>query len=358
MALPSPPFLRGGRRILIVRLGAVGDVVRTLPLAQALRRAQPDAFLGWAVEAASAPLLREIRALDAVHVLQRKDISRGLVHPLRLPRAARLLRDFARELREAKYELVLDAHGTFKAALAAHLADAPVTGFAPGGSKELAHLLHDVSVPFPSTPMTRVRRALFLGAAAGLLGDHPAAGEDDADFGLEFDASRVRAAREHLESDPRRPIVLFPFASAAGQRKRWPLERHAELAALLTASGLRVIVAWGSPAEREEARRVLQSAPAAELAPPTDLVELTELLRGSDVLVTGDTGAMHLAAAVRTPVVALFGPSDPVINRPWGRPRLGEHAVLVRQPLAALRAEEVLPHVLERIGGRRAARPA
>lgn len=352
-ALP-PSVPRGGRRILLVRLGAVGDVVRTLPLLHALREAMPDAYLGWAVEEASAPLLKEMAALDAVHVLARREMSRALLRPLRLPSALLSLRRFARDLREARYEAVLDVHGTFKAALACSLADAPVTGFGPGGSKELAHLLHDVSIPYPATTMTRVRRALFLGAASGMLGEFPEVGEHRAHFGLSFDAERVASIRQALGADPRPPVVLFPFASAAGQAKRWPLARHVELGTLLVERGERVVLAWGSAREREEASAALGRARPGrsgdiELAPRTDLVELTELLRGSALLVTGDTGPMHLAAGVGTPVVALFGASDPVINRPWGHPGQLGHAVIVREPLSALGVEEVLPSVLERL---------
>ena len=340
---------RSGRRILLVRLGAVGDVVRALPLLHALRASHPDAHLGWAVEEPSAPLLHEIRALDAVHVLPRRELARAALRPARVPGAVRSFAGFLRSLRACRYDLVLDAHGTLKAAIVASLADAPITGFAPGGSKEGAHLLYDVTLPFPAIPMSRVRRALFLGAAAGLLDDDAPAGDAGAEFGLDFAPERVARIRAGMSRDPRRPVVLFPFASAAGRRKRWPIERHAELAARLVASGRRVVIGWGSPREGDEARAAAALAPGAELAPATDLVELTELLRGAALLVTGDTGPMHLAAAVGTPVVALFGPSDPVVNRPWERPGSRGHAVVVKEPLADLRVDDVLPHVLSRI---------
>ena len=347
MSAAPPTPSRSGRRILLVRLGAVGDVVRALPLAHALRQAQPDALIGWAVEEPSAPLLREIACLDSVHVLPRREIARATARPARWPAAIRSFRAFVASLRAERYDLVLDVHGTLKAAWVATLAGAPVTGFGPGGSKEWAHLLHDVSLPFPATPMSRVRRARFLGAAAGLLGPGVATDDASADFGLRFRPERVARAAAELARDRRRPVVLFPFASAKGRRKRWPMQRHAELATLLVREGKRVVIAWGSPREGDEARSAAALAPGAEVAPPTDLVELTELLRGASVLVTGDTGPMHLAAAVGTPVVALFGPSDPVINRPW-EPAGATHAVLVRNPLEELTPAEVLPHVLAR----------
>src|SRR5688572_22283410 len=109
---------RTGQRILIVRLGAVGDVVRTLPLLHGLRRAQPDAFIGWLVEEPSAPLLREIHALDVVHVLERRGLAAAFSQPHRLPAATRSLHGLVGALRRERYDIVLDAHGTLKAALA------------------------------------------------------------------------------------------------------------------------------------------------------------------------------------------------------------------------------------------------
>ncbi len=333
-AVPSVP-VTAGPRILIVRLGAVGDVVRALPLAHALRAAHPDATLGWLVEEPSAPLLRAIACLDAVHVFERRALVRALPRPARWRAVARSLADLRGALRRAAYDVVLDVHGTLKAGLLASVPQVPITGLAPGGSKEGAHHFYATTLPFPARPMGRVERALYLGAAAGLT---PPVPSERADFGLRFDRARVHRALEFLASDPRRPVVLFPFASAKGQAKRWPLARHAELGALLAGDGHRVVLAWGSPAEGEQARAA--ALPGIELAPATDLVELTEILRGASLLVTGDTGPMHLAAAVGTPVLALFGPSDVAINQPW-RGEAGGHRVIARRPLTALGVEEV-----------------
>lgn len=345
-------------RILVVRLGAVGDVIRTLPLLHAVRREHPDAFLGWAVESPSAPLLRELPALDVVHELPRRRIQAGLARPGRWPETWGLLRRFVRELRDHRYELVLDVHGTLKAAVIARLAGGDrLAGLAPPGSKEGARFLHHVSHAFPAEPMSRVARALFLGRAERLL-DEAAVEGGGTDFGLRFPADRTRAVDAFVESGPRPLVVLFPFASRAGQAKRWPLPFHCELGAALHEGGCRVVLAWGGPSERDEAESALRAAGvtgSVELAPPTDLVELAALLRGADVLVTGDTGPMHLAAGVGTPTVALFGPSDPIVNRPWGE----GHRVLVHQPLTSLgvgTVHEAVKHVLQGAGpGRRAA---
>jgi lipopolysaccharide heptosyltransferase I len=325
---------RGGLRILIVRLGAVGDVIRTLPLLHALRAAQPDAAIGWAVEEPSSALLAAMPALDAVHVVRRREISTNLRKPWRWAAAARIVRDLGAELRHGRYELILEVHGTMKAALVATMAGGRVVGFERGGSKECAHLLHDVSHPFTALPVTRVRRALMLGAMERLLGPDAPVGTDDdprVDFGLRSLAPSPAIDRL-LGADARPLVVLFPFASADGQAKRWPIGCHVELGSRLAEAGTRVILAWGSRREGDEARDAVGQTRGIEVAPPTSLVELCALLRGATLAITGDTGPMHLAAAVGTRVLALFGPTDPAVNRPWGP----GHEVIVHRPLAEL----------------------
>jgi lipopolysaccharide heptosyltransferase I len=324
--------------LLLVRLGAVGDVIRTLPLLHALRGAHPECRIGWAVEEASAGLLRAVRALDRVHVLPRRSLARALRRPWRWPEACRCLRSFVRELREERYDVALDAHGTLKAALVARSARATrLVGLGPGGSKEGAHLLYGEVVPYPAgEPLTRIRRALLLGRGAGLLADD--AGEA-VEHGLRFPASDAIAARDSVRSLARPVAVLFPFASATrkGRRKLWPEPCWSDLGRRLVGKGASVLVAWGSPGEGRRAQRLAGGIPGGSVAPPTDLVELAGLLEEADLLVTGDTGPMHLAAAVGTRCLALFGPSDPVINRPWGP----GHEVLVHRPLASLPPEDV-----------------
>jgi lipopolysaccharide heptosyltransferase I len=340
--------MKDPRRILLVRLGAVGDVVRTLPLLHALRAARPDARIGWLVEEPSSGLLREVAALDAVHVLPRRELGPALARPWQWPRAARTLGALRDELRAAAYDLVLDAHGTLKAALVSTLPGATLAGLGRGGSKEGAHLLYDRAHAFPARPMSRMRRALFLGAAEDLLGDEGPLGEDGPlEFGLRFPPARTRGIDAFAAADARALVVLVPFASARGQSKRWPLARFVGLGGSLHRAGARAVLAWGSAREGREAAGALAAAPGSgvELAPPTDLVELSALLARARLVVTGDTGPMHLAAAGGARVLALFGPSDPVVNRPWG----AGHDVIVHRPLDELPEDRVLAAALNMI---------
>ncbi len=330
--------------LLLVRLGAVGDVIRTLPLLQAIRLEHPGLRIGWLVEEPSAGLLEAVEGLDAVHVLPRRSIARELQRPWSWPRAWGRWSEFRRDLRSASYDLVLDVHGTFKAAWVARAAAGTrLVGYGPGGSKEGAHRLYDEAIPYPGGSLTRIERALHLGRATGLLSASAPDGSEEGaqlNHGLRFPAERAAEARGFIRTLGRPVVVLFPFASATakGRRKRWPGPRWAELATRLAADGTQVVMGWGSPREGEEAKQIAHAAGgAATLAPSTDLVQLAGLLEEADLLVTGDTGPMHLAAAVGTRCLALFGPSDPVINRPFGP----GHEVLVHQPLAGLAAGTV-----------------
>ncbi|MEM7249024.1 MAG: glycosyltransferase family 9 protein [Acidobacteriota bacterium] len=333
--------------LLIVRLGAVGDVVRTLPLVKAIRRRHPSMTIGWVVEELSAGLLEGLDFIDRIHVLRRRSLAASLRRPWRWPDALSTWLELRTELRKARYELILDVHGTFKASRVARLArggDTRLVGLGPGGSKETAHWVYDEVVPYPAEPvLTRIQRAFLLGRAAGLLPDDE---EIAVEHGLRFAPERVQRAHEFLEPLGRPRVLLFPFASATkkGLRKRWPLARWVELARSLS-DELTVVLAWGSPREGEEARAALGEPGRVQLTPRTDLLELTEVLRGVDLVVTGDTGPMHLAAGVDTRVLALFGPSDPVINRPWG----DAHEVIVHEPLGELEVERVRRSVLAKL---------
>lgn len=346
---PSPPA-----SLLLVRLGAVGDVIRTLPLLQALRAEHPELRIGWAVEEPSADLLRAVPALGTVHVLPRRSIARDLRRPWNWGRAWRRWRAFRSELRAARYELVLDVHGTFKAAWVARSAGGGrLCGFEAGGSKEGAHRLYDQVLPYPGGGTTRIQRALLLGREAGLLSSEAPDGTEEGapvEHGLHFPASEAAEAREFMRELPRPRVVLFPFASATakGLRKRWPAAAWSELAVRLAGSGASVVLAWGSPREGEEGRAIVEAAGgAAAVAPPTSLVQLAGLLEEAALLITGDTGPMHLAAAVHTRCLALFGPSDPVINRPFGP----GHEVLVHEPLAGLESGPVAARALAMLAG-------
>jgi len=313
-------------RVLVIRLGAVGDVVRTLPAVSALRAAWPGARLVWLVEPASAGIVEGQPWVDGVLVFPRPP----LVAALRAGRpreAAALLRAFLRELRGERFELAVDFHSIAKSAILARLSGAPRrVAFARPFGREGAWLLATDRARLAPRRISRFERNAellrFLGVkaapAAEPLRVHPAA------------AAELEAALGTGGA----PVVIHPGTSDATPHKRWHVPGYAAVArALARDPGLPVLVTAG-PArdDRAFADAVVDAAGgAAQLAPPTpSLAHLAALFARARLYVGSDTGPMHVASLVGTPVVQILGPTHPVENQPWA----GTPSRTVRVPVA------------------------
>ncbi len=299
-------------RVLIVRLGAVGDVVRTLPALRALRRSWPKSRIAWAVEPGSAPLLAGHPDLDELIVLDRKQVVRAFS---RLdPGGMRAAAAFVRSLRAFAPDAAFDFQSSLKSAFAARASGAPVRfGFGPGHSREGAHLFVTRRVT-PSAPRQhRVLRALALVEAAGV-----APGPIEANLALRDDERRV--ARERLEAiaGPRPRIALGPFSPRRQAWKRYPLVSWTEIARGLALGGAHVLVLGGPGEEAEMAELCSRAGAFVDACGAGGLRDLAATIAACDLFVGGDTGPMHLAWASGVPVVAVYGPTDPVLNAPWG----------------------------------------
>jgi lipopolysaccharide heptosyltransferase I len=319
----TPGAIREDARLLIVRLGAVGDVIRTLPAVSLLKDSFPQARIAWLVEDLSWSLLQGHPDLDEVIRLPRRTLSAAAVRPWRLPG---LLREIAGTLRARRFDVAADFQGSLKSALLAKLSGAPRrTGFARGHGRELSWRLMTETVRPPTTRLNRVERNLLLAESLGAFSDtiqvRLPERPGDAEAAERLLAGRVPAGT--------RAVVLSPGTSGRQAWKRWPAARFGMLAAALGRdSGIAPLVAWG-PGEEPMAREVAAaSGGAAILLPPVDLRLLAALLRRISLFVGADTGPMHLAWAVGCPVLALFGPTDPALNAPIGT----EHVVLRRGP--------------------------
>ncbi len=290
-------------RLLIVRLGAVGDIIHTLPVAAALRRRFPDAAIDWAVDERYAELL------DLAPVVDRPIVLASRSRP---PVAAWLA--FRRELRLGAYDIALDLQGLGKSAAAVWLSGAARrVGFAPPFLRERwARWGYDETI-HAGNPRHVIDRNLGILAAVGEKEPDGVAWE----FPLEVPPSPLAdELRARLDPPSGRYAVLNP--NAAWPTKRWPPERFGAIAThLRDAHGLPSIVVWG-PGDGESAGAAVEaSGGAAILAPETSLAELAALLQDAALVVSGDTGPLHLAAALGVPVVGLYGPSDPARNGPW-----------------------------------------
>jgi len=285
-------------RILIVKLGALGDVVHAIPVAAALRRAFPSARIDWLVSAKH----REI--LDLVPVIDR----RLVMNDARFVAAVR-------ELRRSQYDVAIDLQGLIKSAALARLSGAArVVGFTSRYAREgLARWFYTEAHDPGGGGMYHPDEHHVVYTNLGLLetlGIHAGAPE----FPLDRVESAV-AARVAGQTGGKYAI-LNP--GAAWPNKRWPPARLAAIATELRARhALQSVVAWG-PGEESLARDVVdQSAGAAMLSPQTTIADLVALARGASLYLSGDTGPAHIAAAVGTPIVGIYGPTRPSRNGPW-----------------------------------------
>ncbi|NNL84167.1 MAG: glycosyltransferase family 9 protein [Myxococcales bacterium] len=299
----------------MLRLGAVGDVVRTLPAASALRDHYREAHIAWLVEPAAESLLRAIAWLDEVIVFPRGELrERARSGDLRACFA--ILRRFREELRRREFDTVVDFHAILKSGLLAWLSGAPRrVSYAPPFAREGSQWLATHRAALGSAKRSRFDRNLGLVRYLGIE-----SGPRDRPFEVAPEAVRAALESFELAEGEEPPVVLNPGTSPGAAHKRYTVDGYADVARRLRERGVASLVTWGpAPEERAFAEAVVAAANgAARLAPATpSLVSLAALLSCARLYIGSDTGPMHLASLVGTPVVQLMGPTDPVENEPF-----------------------------------------
>ncbi len=288
------------RRILLIKLSSLGDIVHTLPALAALRTRFPSARIDWLVARGYEDLLEGHPALDGVRVFERKWIA-GL----------RVNRRLLEGLRSGRYDVVLDFQGLFRSGLLAFLARAPRRiGFANG--REMSPWFYTERMTPPPDRLHAVDRYLALLEPLGIR-------EPAVEFPLSWGVEVEDAVSALLvDGGEDRPLaVLHPFGR--WPTKRWEHGRYLAVAQKLASSGWQVAFVGGR-GHRADVKGWLGNASprVMNLVGKLSLKGLAALLKRARVLVTNDSGPMHLAVAVGTPVVALFGPTDPALTGPYG----------------------------------------
>lgn len=289
-------------RILIVKLGSIGDIVHTLPTLAAIRGALPQAHISWVVEERTAEILRGNPRLDDLIEVDTQRLRGGRVVEEMLIDAGRQIR----ELRSSTFDISIDFQGLWKSALIGKLSGAPKRwGFSRDGLREPAcRILLTDTVKTPKE-INVIRKNLAL--ASGALGiDVP---EGDFEFPIATGAEHVAEAAEIASRAGGEFAVINP--GGGWVTKLWHAEKFGALAdALWQKLGLRAVIVTG-PKERELAQKVRANSASAEtmLAEPT-LKGLYELAKRARIFIGGDTGPTHIAVAAGAPVVGLFGPTE------------------------------------------------
>ena len=276
-------------KILIVKLGALGDVINTLPLAVELKLQMPGCTIDWVVEPLSYPLVSSHRAVDKAILFKRSSASALSV---------------IRTLRKTRYDLVLDLQRILKSAGFTLMVRAKRRiGFDRKRCKEMTWLLPFERIRAKDPGAHMLDQYLEFARHLGLKPGFPA-----------WDIPRTQSIPNGL---PGKYIVLN--IGATKPANLWDPERFSELAEKIGRRWNLACVITGGPADLARAKQILgfYSAGVMDLTGHTSLVQLVEVIGNADAVISCDTGPMHLAAALNIPLVALFGPSDPRRTGPY-----------------------------------------
>ena len=293
----TSPLPKGECSSLIVLTGSLGDVARALPLASALKAARPAGRVSWVVERRWAPIVALSRHVDRVIVLERQRGVRGAL-------------DLVRQVRADRYDVVFDLQRILKSGVIARLSRAPRrVGFDPRDAKEGNQFFNNEYVPSLGESVSKLRHYLAFAEHVG------APVTDTVDFGLRADELAAP-----LPEPLRGRAYVAVVTGASWPSKVWPAARWQRLCELVTGrSPLDVVLVgaagepgpWGAGTPESPARVI-------DVRGRTSLEALGATLAHATAAAGPDTGPGHVSAAVGTPYVGVFGPTDPARAAPWG----------------------------------------
>jgi heptosyltransferase-1 len=310
----------------------MGDVLHTLPAVHALREALPQAFIGWLIEERWAELLcapgtarRGPRSsarplVDEVHTVNLKQWGKSLFSISTAQQIATVWND----VRGANYDVAMDLQGAMRSAILVRFSGVR-TVYGAADPRE-----SPASLWYTRKAVTRgqhvIEQNLSVAEAVlqsmGVPPPRRAIAADSRCILPRDSQAEHRIEQRLVECGIRGFAILNPGAGWGA--KRWPAERYGEVARKLAAQGLRSILNYG-PGEEELVRAAENSSGGAAFAMSCTITELIALTRRAQLFIGGDTGPLHLAAALRVPVVAIYGPTDPARNGPYGT-----HSIVLR----------------------------
>lgn len=298
------------RSICILRLSSIGDVVHTLPVVSVLKEKYPSARITWIAEKGMSPLLKHHPEIDQLLLV---DTKKWRKHPFALSTFKELF-GFLRYIRHQEFDVALDFQGLFKSAVLARFSGAPRRiGMSRNDRKEKwsAFLLNEFSVHTLDKNHIIEKNLAMLEQLSPIEGNQP----------LQFHIHPEEGASSYVEQELRKLdlrdfVLVHPGGGWA--TKLWETDKFAQLVDMIYSDlNLPALILWG-PEERPLAEDIARKciSPAA-VSFGTNLSELIALIRRARLLISGDSGPLHLASAAGIPVVGLYGPTDPLRNGPW-----------------------------------------
>jgi len=320
-----PPSRQQIQRLLIVRLSAMGDIIHALPAVTALRHAFPHAMIGWAVEERWMELLGTLRTprsgptspqrplADRIHVVRtgawrKSPLSHMTWHDILVA---------VSDLRGMHYDIAIDLQGAVRSAILARLSRAEVIYGAAQPRENAASLWYTRQVMTGGAHVIEQNLSLVQAVAHEPLTIPEV--QFPADPGVEAHVDQLLAER-----DLKQFAILNPGAGWGA--KRWPADRYGIVAKKLAERGMASYINFG-PGEEYLAETVMKSSDGMALPLNCSITELIAFTRRASLFIGGDTGPMHLAAALKVPVVAIFGPTNPARNGPFGT-----RSIVLRNP--------------------------
>ncbi len=301
--------------ILLVKTSAIGDVIHTLPALNALRSNYPSARITWFIEEAASNIIDGHPALDRVLVSRRKSWIRDIKNGSFFSVFKQII-SFIKELRDTEYELVIDFQSLLKSGIFIGLARGKrKVGYGRGMEhSEFSYIFLNERIPPVNMDNHAVSRELMLLEAIGVKYDKVV-------FDLPIEEQNRQEAREllakHDVSSARKLVAINPMCK--WDTKLWQNDKFAKVADRLVDSGVDIVFT-GSRDDVEILNSIISQMKkrSVNLAGATSLKTLAALYQKADAVISTDTGPMHIAAAVGTPVVALFGPTKPGRTGPYG----------------------------------------
>jgi heptosyltransferase I len=321
-------------RILLIKPSALGDVLHTIPVLVKLRARYPRARIDWLITPENAEIVRCHPALSDVVLFARRDFSkRG-----RRWRAMLEFLDLLKQIRRAKYDLVIDMHGQMRSAFFALISGARVRiGFdrpikrtltisakhdlknVPShgwrGAREGSWIAYTHRIPIPTLDVHAIDRYLWVGDLLGFDDNPP-------DLTIHLSPETVRNVERLLKEkgvEASQPLVVL-VPGTIWETKHWTIEGFAGVARHFLRDGFAVALA-GTKRDQPRCRQIAAAAPGTcDLSGKTTPADLAALIRRAEVAVTNDSGSMHVAASLGRPMVSVFGPTNPVHIGPYERP--------------------------------------
>lgn len=291
------------KHILIVKMSSLGDVVHALPALYVLRRTYPEARITWAVHPAFAALLPEEPWIDEIYYVDRKHI-----------RDWSYLKTVRKELHSRHFDLVIDLQMIAKSALIASLS---------GGKKKIGYWDAREGSFLVSHPIKGAHQHGHIIDQLLDVMEYLQCDVSHIEFPMRAHENEKINVREQLkEAGVSGPfVVLVP--GTRGEHKKWPVEYWGALARRLAEQQVYTVIT-GSPAEQDmgmDIQRISPSSYTVNIIGKTNILELAALDEMASLHISGDTGPLHIANAVKTPLIALFGPTLPDRSGPYGNPR-------------------------------------